>query len=207
MQSARPLYKQCPTGVSDYGGGNTACNQCERPTNKVRQECRTYGGDKTCVQSARPLYKQCPTGVSDLLGSSRRTSYTGALGLGVADQRAGAGRRAGGWAGRFEPEIGCGTRFLNRLAFQRGKQAENCDFREGGTREERLKVPLFPAFSPFPVSPGSSGPWSGAGISRALPRADLWRPLRASREGFFASNRRPGRGTFALSRAASLLFR
>ncbi len=155
------------------------------------------------MQSARPRYKQSPTGVSDLRGrqdrvqsartfytfdaSSRQTPNTRSLGPVVAGERAGAGRRAVGRAGGFEPGIGCGKRFLNRLAFPRGKQAENCDFREGGTREGRLKVPLFPTFSPFLVSPGSSGPWSGEGVPRALPRVGLWRRLRGEVQIIVAS--------------------
>jgi len=106
------------------------------------------------VQSARPLNKQSPTGVSDLRGLSRQTSNTGALRLVVARERTGAGRRAGGWAGRYEPGIGCGTRFLNRLAFQRGKQAEKRDFRERSTREKTFKWTTLAQSVPLSCQPG-----------------------------------------------------
>ena len=48
--------------------------------------------------------------------------------------------------------MGCGTHFLNRAAFQRGKQAENklktAIFGRGTTRKNRLNCPTFGPFGP-----------------------------------------------------------
>ena len=62
--------------------------------------------------------------------------------------------------------MGCGTHFLERLAFQGEKQAENCDFREGSIREKRLNWPPFSHFCPpnLVENRDRRGPdWSGAG--------------------------------------------
>jgi hypothetical protein len=72
--------------------------------------------------------------------------------LGVHRELVVVGWRAGGWTGRGERGMGCGTHFLNRAAFQRGKQAENklktAIFGRGTTRKNRLNCPTFGPFGP-----------------------------------------------------------
>ena len=86
--------------------------------------------------------------------SSVEAHGRGPRGLGVARERAGAGRRAGGRIGCGEREMGCGKHFLNRAAILHGKraekQAENRDFREESHSQKTLKIShFFPTFPPF----------------------------------------------------------
>ena len=67
--------------------------------------------------------------------------------------------------------MGCGTHFLNRSAFPRGKRAENklktAIFGRGTSREKRLNVPLWARFRPLSGQPGIVG---AAEVRRSLGR-------------------------------------